>query len=251
MITILSLIIIAIICEFIDSYLGMMYGTILSPVLIIAGYNPWMVVPSILFSQAIGGTIASFKHHKHKNASFRLKSKDFKVALLIIGLGIPAVIIGSFIGINIPKLWLKTYIGILCIIMGSIVLIRKKFKFSWKKITGLGIISSFNKALSGGGFGPIVASGQIISGRDGKQAIGTTDFAEAPICITAFLTWVLMQKSFPDLNLLLPLTIGAAIGGFFGPLALSKFKSKKKLMILIGILAVILGIWTLVKTWVF
>lgn len=246
--TIILLIAGALICEFIDSYLGMMYGTILTPVLIIAGFSPFIIVPSILLSQAVGGFIASFRHHKFKNASFELKSKDFKIALFIIGLGIMAVIFGAFVGVNIPKVWLNTYIGILCIIMGGIVLWHKTFKFSWKKIAGIGILSSFNKALSGGGFGPVVASGQIISGRDSKKAIGTTDFAEAPICLLAFMSWFLMNK-LPDLNLLIPLTAGAMIGGFLGPLALSRVKSKTKLKLTLGILVIILGIWTLFKTW--
>lgn len=245
---IILLIIGATICEFIDSYLGMMYGTILSPVLIIAGFNPLIVVPSILLSQAMGGFIASFRHHKFKNAHFELRSEDFKIALVIVGLGIMAVIFGTFVGINIPKIWLKTYIGILCIAMGSIVLRNKIFKFSWKKIVGIGIISSFNKALSGGGFGPIVVSGQVVSGRNGKRAIGTTDFAEAPICLLAFLFWVLLN-GMPSLTFILPLTGGAMVGGLFGPLALSKFKSKTKLKLIIGILAIGLGIWTIAKTW--
>jgi len=191
---IILLIVGALICEFIDSYLGMMYGTILSPVLLIAGFSPFMVVPSILLSQAAGGFIASVRHHKLKNAHLGFKSEDFRIASIIVGLGILAVVFGVFIGTNVPKLWLKTYIGLLCIIMGAIVLRNKAFKFSWKKIIGIGIISSFNKALSGGGFGPIVASGQIISGRDGKEAIGTTDFAEAPICLLAFICWILMNE---------------------------------------------------------
>ncbi len=41
---------IALICEIIDSSLGMLYGTILSPILIIAGFDPPVVIPSILFS---------------------------------------------------------------------------------------------------------------------------------------------------------------------------------------------------------
>ncbi|MCK4232918.1 hypothetical protein KAX75_00695, partial [candidate division WOR-3 bacterium] len=50
-------------CEYIDSSLGMGYGTILSPVLIIMGFDPLIVVPSILLSQAVGGFTASIFHH--------------------------------------------------------------------------------------------------------------------------------------------------------------------------------------------
>ena len=43
------LIVSAALCEFVDSGLGMMYGTVLSPVLILLGFSPQDVVPSILF----------------------------------------------------------------------------------------------------------------------------------------------------------------------------------------------------------
>ena len=145
--TIIILFLAAIIMEFIDSSLGMMYGTILSPLLIIYGYDPLFVVPSILLSQGCGGFIATYQHNKYNNAEFNSKSKDLKIAGLIFVLGVIAVIIGEFVGIHINKDYLKIYIGILCIIMGSIVILKRKFKFSWKKISLIGAISAFNKSL--------------------------------------------------------------------------------------------------------
>jgi uncharacterized membrane protein YfcA len=64
--------------------------------------------------------------------------------------------------------------------MGILLLSRKKFTFSWKKIYLIGILSGFNKGLTGGGFGPVTTAGQMIGGRNGKNSIGTTTFAEAP-----------------------------------------------------------------------
>lgn len=244
---IIIIILVAIVCEFIDSYLGMMYGTILSPVLLIAGYDPVIVIPSILFSQAMGGFIASYRHNHFKNAVFNIKSKDLKIASVIIGLGFVAVVFGVMVGVNVPKMFLKLYIGILCLFMGLVVLLKHKFKFSWRKIMLLGVVSSFNKALSGGGFGPVVVSGLVLSGRESKKAIGTTDFAEAPICIMAFLVWIMINGMF-DINMLIYLTIGSCVGGYFGPKMLSKFKSKTKLTKVIGFLALTLGAWTIIKT---
>ncbi len=40
--------VLAFVCEMIDLSLGMLYGTILSPVLTIVGFDPLVVVPSIL-----------------------------------------------------------------------------------------------------------------------------------------------------------------------------------------------------------
>jgi len=198
----------AFVCELIDSSLGMLYGTILSPVLIIAGFDPLVVVPSILLSQAIGGITASIVHHRLKNVDFTIKegvmkrlfdlgyietfrrstTRDLKVVFVITSFGILATIIAVLTAISISKVALKTYIGVLVLAMGIILLLKSRFKFSWKNIFGIGILSSFNKGISGGGFGPVVTAGQLISGRESKRSIGATTLSEAPICITGFLT---------------------------------------------------------------
>ena len=60
----ITILIITIFCEFIDASIGMMYGTILTPVLLILGYSVIDIVPAILLSQAIGGFIASIRHNQ-------------------------------------------------------------------------------------------------------------------------------------------------------------------------------------------
>ncbi|MCK4893430.1 MAG: sulfite exporter TauE/SafE family protein, partial [Calditrichia bacterium] len=158
----------AFLCEFIDSSLGMGYGTILSPTLIIMGFDPLVAIPAVLLSQAFGGFTASVFHHQFRNASFHPSSKDFKIVFVITSFGILATIIAAIISINLPKIVLKTYIGLLVLALGIIVLLKFKFNFSWKRIVSVGILSAFNKGLSGGGFGPVVTSGQILSGRGHK-----------------------------------------------------------------------------------
>jgi len=272
LITVIFIVLAALICEFIDSSMGMLYGTILAPVLIIVGFEPLIVVPSILFSQAIGGLIASFFHHKFQNVDFKPKStnrkfifrkirelgffesfrrgftKDLKIVSAITVLGIIATVGAVLVAINIPKVVLKTYIGVLVLLMGVLLLSKINFKFSWKKIVGVGIIASFNKGLSGGGFGPVTTSGQIVAGNFSKSSIGSTTLAEAPICIVGFLTY-LFTKGLPNWNLLFYLVIGSAIGATIGPRFTAKFKSEKKLRTVLGIMVTILGIWTLIKTW--
>jgi len=242
----LLIILVAYIMEIIDSGLGCMYGTLLSPLLIIVGFNPLVVVPSLLLSQAIGGFCATYHNNKFKNAQFKRGTLDLKVTIVVVGLGIFALILGVYIGGIIPSFWLKFYIGALCLFMGLIIILKRTFKFSWAKIAGLGIISSFNKSLSGGGFGPIMASGQIASGLKEKKAIGITDFAEAPICLFSFIAWVILN-GFNDITLLLPLSIGAAMGGLTGPYLLSKVKNKTVLKTTVGILAIISGIIVFLK----
>lgn len=269
---ILILILAALICELVDSSLGMMYGTILSPVLIIAGFEPLILVPSILFSQAIGGFTASMLHHRLKNVKFELKvrhprvvikkmkevgcfetlrkgiSKDLRTTFCIAVLGVVATVLSVLTAINIPKVALKTYIGILVLLMGVLLFLGIRFKYTWKKILGVGILSAFNKGLTGGGFGPVTTSGQMIAGRNGRESIGATTLAEAPICIIGFLTY-LITKGLADWRLLSCLVVGSIAGASIGPYFTTRFKDDKKLRKMLGILAIVLGIWTLVKTW--
>ena len=260
----------AFVCEFIDSSLGMGYGTILSPILIIMGFDPLVAVPALLLSQAFGGFTAAIFHHQFENAKFTKGSRDLKVVLIITSLGIGATIFAACVALSIPKIYIKAYIGVLVLVMGIIMLSNKSFKFSWKRMLGIGILSSFNKALSGGGFGPVVTAGQIVSGQEHKGAIAATTLAEAPICTVAFLTYMIgrviqemgsgiMSMPVEDFfaamfsakifhwQLVLALLLGSVFVAPFGAFT-TKIIKTEKLTLILGILVVLLGIWTLWKT---
>jgi uncharacterized membrane protein YfcA len=244
------LIIASLIMEFIDSALGMMYGTVLSPLLIIMNYPAKEVVPSLLVSQAIGGFIASWRHHRFKNADFKSGTTDRRIAVTIIWFGVFACLIGVFLSISISPKLLNTYIGLLVAAIGAMILANRSLNLTNGKIYFLGFVSAFNKALSGGGFGPLVAGGQLVfRNRSEKGAIGSTDFAEAPICLFSFLLWVFF-KGLPPATLFIPLCVGSAIGGFFGPQCLSIIKSNGTLKKSLGVLVLLEGAWVLYKVWI-
>ena len=166
------LIIAALIFEILDSSVGMGYGTLLSPLLIFLGFPVLVVVPSILISQAFGGLTASFFHHKHGNADFKLHNKkkedrekgvkfdlvnffkhemggDLKTVFIVSLLGVFAVIFSTMVAIKVPKEALSLYISLLVIAMGILILAKIKLKYSNKKMLLVGIVSAFNKGLSG------------------------------------------------------------------------------------------------------
>ena len=261
----------AFVCEFIDSSLGMGYGTILTPVLLIMGFAPILVVPAVLLSQAFGGLTASVLHHEFKNVSFSPDSRDFKLVLIISGFGILATIFAAAVAINLPKTAIKTYIGVLVLVMGVIVLRNRPLDFSWKNMIAVGIISAFNKGLSGGGFGPVVTGGQVLSGQDRKAAVGVTTLSEAPICICGFFTYLIgrtivnaegkvldlpfttfLKDMFsPQMfqwELLLALILGSVLVAPFGAFTTRVLKPER-MHIILGLLITTLGAWTLIKTW--
>jgi len=267
----LLLIVLTFFCEYIDATFGMGYGTILAPILLIIGFDPITCIPALLLSQAVGGMAASVFHHQFENVSFSRDSDDLKAALLISSFGIVATIVAAFVAVHISTIVLKTYIGILVFVMGVIVLMNRKFKFSWKKMVVVGALSAFNKGLSGGGFGPVVTAGQIMSGQKHKAAIGVTTLAEVPICATAFFAY-LIARTIAEVNppilglsvgsfmktmfspamfnweLMLALLIGVVLVAPFGAFTTKKL-SDKYMHLILGSLIAILGLWELLDTY--
>jgi len=237
------MILLALVMEIVDSSLGMMYGTLLSPILIGYGFGPLFVVPAILISQAVGGIGGTISHQKFKNADFNGFTKDTKIVLAMVIPGLLVVVVGVFAATNLSSLWVKTYIGILVIIMSVLCLSPLKYKFAWWKHYAVGILAAFNKALSGGGFGPVTSTGDIIGGLKSKVSIATTTFAEVCICLGAFVVYIFFVG---NLNIVIAfaLCIGTVVGGIVGPYISSRV-SHHRLRKCIGILGIASGIWLL------
>ncbi len=239
---VVALIILAMLGEIIDSGLGMMYGTLLSPILISIGFGPLAVVPAILLSQAFGGATGTVLHQRFKNADFSFTSKHFKVVLAIVLPGLAAVLIGVYVALNIPSWVMKSYIGVLVIIMGFLCIFPLMYTFRWWKMYLVGVVSAFNKALSGGGFGPVTSTGKILGGLDAKVSIATTTYAEVPICLTSFVIWYILEGGSMVMWFPIALCVGAIIGAAIGPYVTANVNTRW-LKIAVGVLAIASGIY--------
>ncbi len=264
--------VLAFFCEYMDSTLGMGYGTTLTPVFLLMGFSPMQIVPVVLLSELITGLLAGFFHHREGNVDLKPKSADIfkitkllsplgyietfkktvpkhlKVALLLGACSVIGTVAAVFVAVSIPKFWLKLYIGCLVLSMGLIILIfiNRRFKFSWKKITILGVIASFNKGMSGGGYGPLVTSGQVLSGVEGRSAVGITSLAEGLTCLVGVIAYLLISKAPLDWHLAPWVIIGAV---FSVPLSAKSVKiiSDRNLKLAIAVLTIVLGLFTIAK----
>jgi len=248
---IILLLLISFVCEFVDSSLGMGYGTTLTPLLLLFNFPVLQVVPAVLFSEFFAAGVAALCHHLHGNVLFSYSSEDFRIVVVLVIFGIFGGIIGVIMAVSIPTLLVTIYICCLVIAMGVLILARFRWTFSWKKITTFGIVSAFNKGLSGGGYGPVVAGGQILSGRDSKRAIGSTAFAETIVCLTSWLLFItLMPLTLSPPSFLyfeLPLMVGAVLSAPLATYAV-KITLPERMTHLVGAAAIILGIFSLTKT---
>lgn len=198
--------------EFMDSTLGMGYGTSLTPILLLMGYEPLDLVPTILVSEFLSGFAASFFHAEAGNVSFAPRSLHLRAALILSVCSLIGVAIGVQFAFHAPQHILRLAIGAIITVSGILILAvsHRTFAFHAWKISLLGIVASFNKAVSGGGYGPLMTSGQVLSGVEARAAVGITSFAEGFTCLAGVLLFLARGQRL-ELELLIPVASGALL----------------------------------------
>ena len=237
----------AFICELVDSSLGMGYGTTLTPIMLALGFEPIQIVPAVLFSEAITGVLAGLFHHEFGNVNLRFGSRDFKIAATLTGLSIVGVLLATFIAVNVPSWVVKLYIGVLVLSLGFYILFnhKKEHPFSWWRIAGLGWLAAFNKGISGGGYGPVVTTGQVLSGVRGRNAVGITSLAEGITSIVGVGIYLLIGIPL-TWSLVVPLLLGAILSVPISAYVVSRLPAGR-LTVIIGGISTALGGYTLVR----
>lgn len=231
--------------ELVDSSLGMGYGTMLTPLLLLCGFSPIVIIPNLLFSELFTGFAATFFHHQIQNIDLRPESKHLKIAAYLILGSLIGVSAGVWIALSIPPQVMVVLIGCIIFFSGFVVLLfydKVIIYRSWK-IVLLASIASFNKAFSGGGYGPLVTSGQILSGIPGKSSVAITSLSEGFTCLFGVAIFHLHNVNI-ELSLLVPMVAGALISVPFSAFFVSRTK-EHYLRIIVGALTMALGAYTI------
>lgn len=238
------------IMEIIDSALGGGFGTVLTPVFLLLGFELILIVPMILITEIFTGLIGGHFHNGFGHV-------DKNVIKWLVPMAALGSIVAVIVSINIPKVALNIYIGILIILLGVWMLIRyvrsrkNKVKLEVKKknwkLPIIGGIIGFNKAASGGGFGPIATAGISWAGYDSKKSVGSTTLAEGIVCVVGLATYIIM-KGLPVINwsIAIPLWVGAVIATYPAALIVKKMNTKV-LGIVVALVVTVLGAAMLLK----
>lgn len=221
------IIVLSLLFEFVDASIGMGYGTTLTPVLLLIGFSPIAVVPAVLIGQLGGGIVGSLAHCKVGNIQVNLRNwtRDTKIILILSACGVIGAIIGATVAISIDKNTLTLIIGLIVFLMGVYLLIKRHgIKFRWWGLGLLGVVSAFNKGLSGGGYGPLVTGGQLISGNHIKSSVGSTTMAEAFVCFVALVTFF-VTKTEINWTLAASTAVGSICAAPLAALVVKKIKA--------------------------
>lgn len=244
----LGILALCLVCELVDGSLGMGYGTTLTPLLLAMGFEPLQLVPTILVSELCSGFAAYAFHHESGNVSVVGDKLHRRVAIVLSACSLVGVGVGVRLAFALPKTALVRVIATIIVVAGVFILLTRDRHASFRtwKLVLLGSVASFNKALSGGGYGPLMTSGQILCGVPGRAAVALTSLAEGFTCLAGAGLFLLMGQRL-DPALLVPVLIGALASV---PLSAGIVRRvhERILARAIGWMTVLLGVFALVRS---
>ncbi len=200
--------------DLIDSSAGQGLGTVSAPILIMMGYDPALeVVPSLVIVAAMSGLVSGWFHHEFENVNYSLKrplNDETKTVAFTAGVGAIMIVCSTLLVhyfIQPPEIFLNTYIAILVIVMGFLGLVRvkgsKKYRFRPKFIVTFAAIAGFNKGVGGGGYGPVLVMGNILSGIYEKTAAALTQTTEGFVSTVGAITFFALAFGVGEIDLFL------------------------------------------------
>ena len=197
-----GVVLLAMFFEFMDASAGMGFGTALTPLLLILGFDPLQIVPVVMVQQGVAGLVGAVLHREFENVEWKFKpmSETVKLWLIIAAAGCAAVIfsITAVYGLfKVAKIWIKLYVAILLLVMGfvSILQARKERPYRPMRMLGFATLAGFNKGVGGGGYGPVVTVGGLMSGVPVKSMLAVTAISEGTVSTIAVVVWLAMLST--------------------------------------------------------
>lgn len=231
MLEFVSLLVLAFVLEMIDNGLGGGFGTIMSPLLILCGYDAKIIVPAILVSEMVSGLWGGAWHIRFRNVNFKV------VGLTLVG-SLIAMALATYVTSSILQAsTVKWIICILAVVMGVFVIVRSYLVKRLSKIkvkkhhpllfSLLGFMIGYNKGSSGGNYGPFSVTGYMVLGLTAATAIGTTTIAEGIACALGVAMYSQITGiTIIILSLAIPITIGSFIADPISAWCNNKLKNK-------------------------
>ena len=227
------------IAQMIDGALGMAYGVTATTFLLSVGITPAAASASVHASEVFTSGVSGYMHLKFGN----LNSKLFKTLVIP---GIIGAIIGAYVLSSLEEYstYIKPIVSIYTLFLGVIIirkaLIKRMEKRQLKRVGVLALFGGYLDSIGGGGWGPIVSSTLIASGRHPKYTIGSVNLTEFFVSLASSITF------FTVIGLgYWQVIIGLILGGVVAAPIAAKLANKlpvKSMMILVGMVIIIVSL---------
>jgi uncharacterized membrane protein YfcA len=227
------------IAQMIDGALGMAYGVTATTFLMAVGITPAAASASVHASEVFTSGVSGYMHLKFGNVN----SKLFKTLVIP---GIIGAILGAYVLSSLEDYagYIKPIVSIYTLFLGAIIirkaLIKRQEKRQLKKVGWLALFGGYLDSIGGGGWGPIVSSTLIASGRHPKYTIGSVNLTEFFVSLASSLTF------FTVIGLgYWQVIAGLILGGVVAAPIAARLANKlpvKSMMILVGIVIIVVSL---------
>jgi len=227
----------------VDGALGMAYGVTATTFLLGAGASPAAASASVHIAEIFTTGFSGVAHLKYGNVNRRL-------FLRLLVPGILGAVLGAIFITQFDGRVLKPYVTAYLLLMGVYILSKafRKLRARTDEPAHVGKLAAFGgfvDAAGGGGWGPVVTSTLVGSGRDPRTTIGSVNFAEFFITVATAGSFTLLAG--PGTWMLVA---GLVVGGLFAaPFAalLCRRLRARALLIIVGLLITSLSAWNLYR----
>ena len=227
------------IAQMIDGALGMAYGVSATTFLLSFGISPAVASMSVHASEIFTSGVSGLMHLKFGNVHHKL----FKAIVIpgVIGAILGAYLLTSFEHYSI---YIKPIVGVYTLFLGSLIIykvLRKNQKRKRVKHAGyLATLGGFLDSIGGGGWGPVVSSTLIASGKNPRLVVGSVNLAEFFVSLASSFTFFTILGASHWQTI-----VGLILGGVCAaPIAanLSRRLNIKAMMLLVGIVVIIVSL---------
>lgn len=227
------------IAQMIDGALGMAYGVTATTFLLSVGITPAAASASVHASEVFTSGVSGYMHLKFGNVN----SKLFKTLVIP---GVLGAILGAYVLSSLEEYagYIKPIVSIYTLFLGAIIirkaLIKRQEKRQLKRVGWLALFGGYLDSVGGGGWGPIVSSTLIASGRHPKYTIGSVNLTEFFVSLASSITFfTVIGLGYWDV------IIGLILGGVIAAPIAARLANKlpvKSMMVLVGIVIIIVSL---------
>jgi siroheme synthase-like protein len=243
--TFLLMLLTGFIAQMIDGSMGLGYGTISTTILLAIGVPPAIVSSRVHSARVFSSGVSGYSHNRYGN----INKKLFRT---IVWPGVIGAILGAGLAVFAQHAnfsWVRIPLSIYTTYLGYYI-IKKAFnkKQLESKVKGAGwlaAVGGFMDAFAGGGWGALVTSTLISKRKSPRFVVGSVCLAEFFVVFASAVTFFVLLKHLPILEVL-----GLILGGVIaGPIA-AKLVGKipiKTMYVLVGLVVILTSLFTLYK----
>jgi len=234
--TFLMMLLTGFLAQMVDGSLGMGYGTISTTFLLAIGVNPAIVSSRVHSARVFSSGVSGYSHHRFGNINKKLFSA-------IVIPGIIGAVIGASLAFSAQKYssYVRLPLSLYTLYLGYYIM-RKAFAKTHyhskvKRAGWLAAAGGFMDSFAGGGWGTLVTSTLLSKRRTPRYVIGSVCLAEFFVVFVSSITFFILLKSIPILDV-----IGLVVGGLIAAPIAARLVGKvpmKTMFIAVGLLVIL------------